>query len=81
MILDNNYTLSAEEYCWKLTYKKLGINPKTNKAFKTTRHTYHSTIDQALYYYVSEVVKPEADIEAVLKKLTDIHKTIKSIRL
>jgi len=81
MILDDNFSLTAEENAWVLSFKRKGINPKTGKEYTASNSTYHSTLSQALSWYVSEVAKPCKDAKAILAKLDEVEKIIKSLKL
>lgn len=80
--LDENYSIESDAACWTLTYEKEGdINPKTGKPIVSRDASYHANLKQALVKYLDNSLKPCKDAQDVLKRITELEKTIEKVRL
>lgn len=80
IILDDNYTVTADKYCWTLHYKEQ-VGEKDGKPTFSMYNTYHAVFEQVLEHYINDSLKKCDTLAEVLEKLKYLEKKIDSLNL
>lgn len=80
IVIDDNWQLLHDRYCWTLCYKRPGgVNPKTGKVTIKKWECYFPTIEMALQAYIDNSVKIEGNVNDVLVKLDELKSIIRKV--
>lgn len=75
--INENWSITKDAHQWILTYEAEGeLNDKTGKLSKTTRTSYHSTLEQVLRHFMEGELVGNS-IQELQQALTQARKEIK----
>lgn len=80
IIIDNEYSVTSDSFCWILTKKppEVGKNPFTGEQGKESRgtNTYHNTLSQVFKKYLDNCLKRSSSIEEILERIDQAERKI-----